>query len=174
MFLAERRQVLYSGMLPIAEHYRLYDERTRERMCRWNDAFTVDESARQNKLVENEMGRGRAVGLGPGATALSEEARIVSPLMEDPHDIRPLVSDEIEHYVAAEKRLPVAKTPKPRLVHEGVHEWEPREVPHHLVCAIHEAAGRREPGAPDRELDYLSLVPLRSRGEPHPAGHIAP
>lgn len=55
MFLAERRQVLYSGMLPIAEQYRLYDERTRERMCRWNDAFTVDESARQSKLVENEI-----------------------------------------------------------------------------------------------------------------------
>ena len=45
----------WSGMLPSPDDFNKYDERTRERICRWNDAFTVDESARQNRLVDNEI-----------------------------------------------------------------------------------------------------------------------
>ena len=45
----------YSGMLPPPDIYEKYDAGTRERMCRWNDANTVDESKRQDKLVDNEV-----------------------------------------------------------------------------------------------------------------------
>lgn len=55
MLLQENREYHYSGMLPAPQHYREYDAETRERMCRWNDAFTIDESNRQNELVKNEI-----------------------------------------------------------------------------------------------------------------------
>ena len=45
----------WSGMLPSPDEYNKYDEPTRERICRWNDAFTLDESARQDRLVDNEI-----------------------------------------------------------------------------------------------------------------------
>lgn len=36
----------YSGMLPRPSDFNKYPADVRERMCRWNDAFTVDESNR--------------------------------------------------------------------------------------------------------------------------------
>lgn len=45
----------YSGALPMPEQFNAYDAETRERICRWNDASTVDESRRQDLLVENEI-----------------------------------------------------------------------------------------------------------------------
>lgn len=45
----------WSGMLPIPDEYNKYDSDTRERICRWNDSFTTDESARQDRLVDNEI-----------------------------------------------------------------------------------------------------------------------
>ena len=45
----------WSGMLPSPRDFNAYDPETRERMCRWNDAFTIDESRRQDKLVESEI-----------------------------------------------------------------------------------------------------------------------
>lgn len=45
----------WSGMLPSPDEFNKYDEETRERICRWNDSFTVEESARQDKLVESEI-----------------------------------------------------------------------------------------------------------------------
>ena len=36
-----------------------YDPETRERICRWNDAFTIDESKRQDRLVDNEIEQAR-------------------------------------------------------------------------------------------------------------------
>lgn len=49
----------YSGALPPAPMFNEYDERTQERMMRWNDAFTVDESRRQDRLVEAEIEQAR-------------------------------------------------------------------------------------------------------------------
>ncbi|MDO4539330.1 MAG: hypothetical protein Q4B54_14285, partial [Coriobacteriales bacterium] len=45
----------WSGMLPAPDEFNKYDKQTRERICRWNDAFTTDESLRQDKLVANEI-----------------------------------------------------------------------------------------------------------------------
>ncbi|MCI1902033.1 MAG: hypothetical protein LKI93_04810 [Bifidobacteriaceae bacterium] len=45
----------YSGMLPRPEDFKKYPKEVQERMCRWNDAFTIDESRRQDSLVENEI-----------------------------------------------------------------------------------------------------------------------
>lgn len=42
-------------MLPEPASFAKYDRETRERICRWNDAFTVDESARQDRLVDAEI-----------------------------------------------------------------------------------------------------------------------
>lgn len=42
-------------MLPRPEDFKNYPPDTRERMCKWNDAFTTDESARQDRLVDNEI-----------------------------------------------------------------------------------------------------------------------
>ena len=42
-------------MLPTPDFYQKYDPETQERMKRWNDAFTIDESARQDKLVDGEI-----------------------------------------------------------------------------------------------------------------------
>ncbi len=38
----------YSGMLPRPDDFNKYPADIQERMCRWNDAFTVDESNRQD------------------------------------------------------------------------------------------------------------------------------
>lgn len=51
----EMMSVAYSGMLPHPSIYKMYDDETRERMCRWNDAYTIDESKRQDKLVDSEI-----------------------------------------------------------------------------------------------------------------------
>ncbi len=45
----------YSGMLPRPSDFNKYPADVQERMCRWNDAFTVDESNRQNQLVKAEI-----------------------------------------------------------------------------------------------------------------------
>lgn len=45
----------YSGALPMPEQFYAYDAETRERICRWNDTTTIDESRRQDILVENEI-----------------------------------------------------------------------------------------------------------------------
>ena len=50
----------WSGMLPSPDSFSKYDERTRERICRWNDSFTIDESRRQDRLVECEIRQQRA------------------------------------------------------------------------------------------------------------------
>lgn len=45
----------YTGMLPRPKDFIQYPEDTRERMCLWQDAFTIDESRRQDKLVKAEV-----------------------------------------------------------------------------------------------------------------------
>lgn len=45
----------WSGMLPKPEYYKAYPKDVQERMCQWNDAFTIDESKRQDRLVDNEI-----------------------------------------------------------------------------------------------------------------------
>lgn len=51
----EMMSVAFSGMLPHPSIYKMYDAETRERMCQWNDAYTIDESKRQNKLIDLEI-----------------------------------------------------------------------------------------------------------------------
>lgn len=53
--IAAAAEESYSGLLPRADIYNQYDDATRERMCRWNDSFTIDESRRQDRLVDNEI-----------------------------------------------------------------------------------------------------------------------
>ena len=53
--LSVQRLMTYSGALPMPELFNMYDADTRERICRWNDATTIDESRRQDMLVENEI-----------------------------------------------------------------------------------------------------------------------
>lgn len=45
----------YSGVLPPPEIFERYDDKTKERMCKWNDANTSDESKRQDRLVDHEI-----------------------------------------------------------------------------------------------------------------------
>jgi hypothetical protein len=45
----------WSGMLPRAEDFNAYSPEVQERICQWNDAFTTDESKRQDRLVDNEI-----------------------------------------------------------------------------------------------------------------------
>lgn len=45
----------YSGMLPKPDDFNKYPSEVQERMCRWNDAFTTDESDRQDRLVDAEI-----------------------------------------------------------------------------------------------------------------------
>ena len=52
---SESKSVSFSGLLPHPDVHKLYDPETRERICRWNDAFTIDESKRQDRLVDNEI-----------------------------------------------------------------------------------------------------------------------
>lgn len=49
----------YSGMLPKPDDFNKYPLNIQERMCRWNDAFTIDESKRQNDLVNAEIEQAR-------------------------------------------------------------------------------------------------------------------
>lgn len=42
-------------MFPRPKDFIQYPEDTRERMCLWQDAFTIDESRRQDKLVKAEI-----------------------------------------------------------------------------------------------------------------------
>lgn len=53
--VSERREVLYSGMLPHPSCFAAYPSEVQERICRWNDAYTTDESKRQDRLVDNEI-----------------------------------------------------------------------------------------------------------------------
>lgn len=50
---------MYSGLLPIADRFYEYTPEDRERICRWNDAWTIDESKRQDRLVDNEIRQSR-------------------------------------------------------------------------------------------------------------------
>ncbi|KFI65745.1 hypothetical protein [Bifidobacterium cuniculi] len=49
----------YSGLLPQPKFFNQYPKDVQERMCRWNDAFTVDESKRQDRLVDAEIDQGK-------------------------------------------------------------------------------------------------------------------
>lgn len=49
----------YSGMLPKPDDFNEYPAEVQERMCRWNDAFTTDESNRQDRLVDAEIAQAR-------------------------------------------------------------------------------------------------------------------
>lgn len=49
----------WSGWLPAPEDFNRFDAATRERMMRWNDAGTIDESARQDRLVDAEIEQAR-------------------------------------------------------------------------------------------------------------------
>ena len=46
-------------MLPHPESFARYPDHVQERMMRWNDAFTVDESARQDRLVDAQIEQAR-------------------------------------------------------------------------------------------------------------------
>lgn len=50
----------WSAPLPEAPDFYKYDPEDRERMMRWNDAGTSDESARQDKLVEARIAEAKA------------------------------------------------------------------------------------------------------------------
>lgn len=50
---------LMSGPLPPADEFNRYSPEYQERMCRWNDAFTIDESRRQDMLVKEEIDQAR-------------------------------------------------------------------------------------------------------------------
>ena len=45
----------YSGMLPPPEIFYKFSEADRERICRWNDASTIDESMRQDRLADAQV-----------------------------------------------------------------------------------------------------------------------
>ena len=51
---------LMSGPLPPADEFSRYAPEYQERMCRWNDAFTIDESRRQDRLVEEEINQAKS------------------------------------------------------------------------------------------------------------------
>lgn len=63
----------WSGMLPKPQYFKEYPKEVQERMCRWNDADTVDESKRQDALVEGELkqaNRGQLISAGIFLVAL--------------------------------------------------------------------------------------------------------
>lgn len=49
----------FSGALPPPDIFMQYPIEVRERMCAWNDAFTINESHRQDKLVDAEISQGK-------------------------------------------------------------------------------------------------------------------
>lgn len=49
----------WSGLLPRPDSFQKYPEHVQERMMRWNDSFTSDESKRQDKLVDAEIEQAR-------------------------------------------------------------------------------------------------------------------
>ncbi len=53
------RSESFSGMLPPPDLFRQYPVHVQDRMMSWNDAFTVDESARQDRLVDAEIAQAR-------------------------------------------------------------------------------------------------------------------
>jgi len=53
--LAASRTASWSGILPPPGEFRKYSPEVQERMLSWNDSFTSDESARQDKLVAAEV-----------------------------------------------------------------------------------------------------------------------
>lgn len=57
----------WSGRLPPPDVYAQYPLHVQERMLLWNDASTIDESRRQDKLVEAEV---REAKIGPWRTSL--------------------------------------------------------------------------------------------------------
>lgn len=81
----ELMSVAFSGMLPHPSIYKMYDEETRERMCRWNDAYTIDESARQDKLTDLEIkSRTRAQLMSAALMAFAFACAIVAYILS--HD----------------------------------------------------------------------------------------
>lgn len=53
--LAFSQDVSWSGALPMPDQFYQYHDADRERMMRWNDAGTADESARQDRLVNAQI-----------------------------------------------------------------------------------------------------------------------
>lgn len=53
--LAQASESSWSAPLPEAADFYKYEPADRERMMRWNDAGTSDESARQDKLVDAQV-----------------------------------------------------------------------------------------------------------------------
>lgn len=52
----ENQQIVsYSGQLPPPNIFYAFEEDVRERMCRWVDSFTVDESARQDRALDETI-----------------------------------------------------------------------------------------------------------------------
>ncbi|WP_421788852.1 hypothetical protein [Gardnerella sp. DNF01205] len=47
--------VQWSGMLPDPKSFRQYPAEVQQKLCDWNDASTVDESIRQDRLVDLEI-----------------------------------------------------------------------------------------------------------------------
>lgn len=54
----QRLAAFFSGALPPPDIYYAYEPEDRERMCRWNDSGTVDESRRQDEIVAAEIKQG--------------------------------------------------------------------------------------------------------------------
>lgn len=48
-------RVQWSGMLPDSKSFRQYPPEVQQKLCDWNDASTVDESIRQDRLVDLEI-----------------------------------------------------------------------------------------------------------------------
>lgn len=53
--VSETREMSFSGLLPHPDIFEKYAPEFQERICQWNDSFSVDESVRQDLLVENEV-----------------------------------------------------------------------------------------------------------------------
>lgn len=53
--IALERSESYSGLLPHPEHWDKFDPETRERILRMSEAYTTDESARRDRIVDAEI-----------------------------------------------------------------------------------------------------------------------
>lgn len=67
--LQQSQSSSWSGLLPRPDDFARYPVHVQDRMLQWNDAWTVDESNRQDKLVDAEIrqaerGPTRAMVLG--------------------------------------------------------------------------------------------------------------